>query len=70
MICTVCTVDYAPASAALRGGIRTVLIPDENRKDLADIPKTVTDRMKIVPVRWIDQVLEVALDQPKGKKRK
>jgi ATP-dependent Lon protease len=50
--------------AALRGGIRTVLIPDENRKDLADIPKTVTDRMKIVPVRWIDEVLDLALEHP------
>ena len=50
--------------AALRGGIRTVLIPEENRKDLADIPKTVTDRMKIVPVRWIDEVLDLALEHP------
>jgi ATP-dependent Lon protease len=50
--------------AALRGGIRTVLIPDENRKDLADIPKTVTDRIKIVPVRWIDEVLDLALEHP------
>jgi ATP-dependent Lon protease len=50
--------------AALRGGIRTVLIPDENRKDLADIPKTVTDHMKIVPVRWIDEVLDLALEHP------
>ena len=50
--------------AALRGGIRTVLIPEENRKDLADIPKTVTDRIKIVPVRWIDEVLDLALVHP------
>ena len=50
--------------AALRGGIRTVLIPEENRKDLADIPKTVTDRIKIVPVRWIDEVLDLALEHP------
>jgi ATP-dependent Lon protease len=50
--------------AALRGGIRTVLIPEENRKDLADIPKTVTDRMKILPVRWIDEVLDLALEHP------
>src|SRR5690606_38983436 len=38
--------------AAMRGGIRTVIIPEENRKDLADIPKSVTEQMKIVPVRW------------------
>ncbi len=50
--------------AALRGGIRTVLIPEENRKDLADLPKTVTDQMKIVPVRWIDEVLDLALERP------
>ena len=50
--------------AALRGGIRTVLIPEENRKDLADIPKTVTDQIKIVPVRWIDEVLDLALEHP------
>jgi ATP-dependent Lon protease len=50
--------------AALRGGIRTVLIPEENRKDLADIPKTVTDRIRIVPVRWIDEALDLALEHP------
>ena len=50
--------------AAMRGGIRTVLIPEENRKDLADIPKAVTQGMKIVPVRWIDEVLDLALERP------
>ena len=50
--------------AALRGGIKTVLIPDENRKDLADLPATVTRNLKIVPVKWIDEVLELALEQP------
>ena len=50
--------------AALRGGIRTVLIPEENRKDLADIPKNVTQGMKIIPVKWIDEVLDVALVRP------
>ncbi len=50
--------------AALRGGIRTVLIPEENRKDLADLPKTVTEQLKIVPVRWIDEVLDLALERP------
>ncbi|EAR23349.1 endopeptidase La [Nitrococcus mobilis] len=49
--------------AALRGGIKTVLIPEENRKDLADITKDVKNRLDIRPVRWIDEVLEVALTQ-------
>ncbi len=50
--------------AALRGGIRTVLIPGENRKDLADIPANVTRDLKIVPVKWIDEVLDLALERP------
>jgi ATP-dependent Lon protease len=50
--------------AALRGGIRTVLIPEENRKDLADIPKSVAQALNIVPVRWIDEVLDLALVEP------
>src|SRR5690606_25140541 len=50
--------------AALRGGIRTVVIPEENRKDLADIPANVTDGMEIVPVKWIDEVLDLALERP------
>jgi ATP-dependent Lon protease len=50
--------------AALRGGIKTVIIPEENRKDLADIPKNVTQGIEIVPVKWIDQVLDIALQQP------
>ncbi len=47
--------------AAHRGGISTVLIPEENRKDLAEIPKNVKDKLDIKPVRWIDEVLQVAL---------
>jgi ATP-dependent Lon protease len=47
--------------AALRGGIKTVLIPEENVKDLAEIPDNVKNRIEIVPVKWIDQVLEVSL---------
>jgi len=50
--------------AALRGGIKLVIIPEENRKDLADIPKNVTQGLEIVPVKWIDQVLDLALVQP------
>ena len=47
--------------AAHRGGIETVVIPYENEKDLADIPKTVLDKLEIKPVRWIDDVLAIAL---------
>ncbi|MBI3899380.1 MAG: endopeptidase La [Gammaproteobacteria bacterium] len=49
--------------AAHRGNIKTVMIPEENRKDLADIPKNIRDRLEIKPVRWIDQVLETALER-------
>jgi ATP-dependent Lon protease len=50
--------------AALRGGIKTVIIPDENKKDLVDMPKSVTKGLRIVPVKWIDEVLDVALERP------
>jgi len=49
--------------AAHRGGIKTVLIPEENVKDLAEIPDNVKNRLEIVPVKWIDKVLEVALER-------
>ena len=48
--------------AAHRGGIKLVLIPEENVKDLAEIPDTVKNALEIVPVRWIDKVLELALE--------
>jgi ATP-dependent Lon protease len=55
--------------AAHRGGISIVLIPEENRKDLADMPKNVKDKLDIRPVRWIDEVLQVALlHQPEPNK--
>ena len=47
--------------AAHRGGIETVLIPHENKKDLAEIPKNIKDKLTIVPVKWIDEVLEHSL---------
>ena len=47
--------------AAHRGGIDKVLIPKENEKDLAEIPKNIKDKLTIVPVKWIDQVMEHAL---------
>ncbi|OGA09677.1 MAG: endopeptidase La [Betaproteobacteria bacterium RIFCSPHIGHO2_12_FULL_69_13] len=49
--------------AAHRGGIKTVLIPEENVKDLAEIPDNVKNRLEILPVKWIDKVLEVALER-------
>ncbi len=50
--------------AAHRGGIKTVLIPHENERDLEEIPENVKKDLKIIPVKWIDDVLEVALSQP------
>ena len=47
--------------AAHRGGITTILIPAENEKDLTEIPDNIKSKLKIIPVRWIDKVLEVAL---------
>jgi ATP-dependent Lon protease len=49
--------------AAHRGGIKTVLIPEENVKDLVDIPDNVKNKLEIVPVKWIDKVLELALER-------
>ena len=49
--------------AAHRGGIRKVLIPDENERDLKDIPDNIKRDLDIIPVKWIDEVLEVALQR-------
>ncbi|HYW04980.1 MAG TPA: endopeptidase La [Gammaproteobacteria bacterium] len=49
--------------AARRGGIRTVLIPEENRKDLTEISENITESLDIRPVRWIDEMLQVALQR-------
>jgi ATP-dependent Lon protease len=49
--------------AAHRGGIETVLIPADNEKDLVEIPKNIKDKLNIVPVKWIDEVFELALQQ-------
>ena len=49
--------------AAARGGIKTVLIPAENQKDLVEIPVEITKDLTIIPVRWIDKVLELALER-------
>ena len=49
--------------AAHRGGIKTVLIPEENVKDLPEIPDNIKNRLDIHPVKWIDQVLELSLER-------
>jgi ATP-dependent Lon protease len=50
--------------AALRGGIKTVLIPSENEKDLAEIPNVIREGLEIVPVKHVDEVLALALTTP------
>jgi len=50
--------------AAHRGGITTVIIPEDNKKDLADMPANITSSLEIHPVRWIDEVLDIALERP------
>ena len=52
--------------AALRGGIRTVLIPDENERELAEIPKDIKQDLDIRPVKWVDEVLTIALEKTPG----
>ncbi len=49
--------------AAQRGGIKVVLIPEENVKDLVEIPDNVKNKLDIHPVKWIEQVLELALER-------
>ena len=49
--------------AAHRGGIKTVLIPEENVKDLHEIAENVKNRLEIIPVKWIDRVFEIALER-------
>ncbi|KAA0013585.1 endopeptidase La [Billgrantia pellis] len=52
--------------AARRGGIKTVLIPEENRRDLKEVPDNIKGALDIRPVRWIDEVLEAALAERAG----
>jgi ATP-dependent Lon protease len=49
--------------AAVRGGIRLALIPEENVKDLTEMPDNVKNALEIIPVKWIDKVLELALER-------
>jgi ATP-dependent Lon protease len=50
--------------AAHRGGIKTVVIPDENVRDLKEIPDNIKESLEIIPAKWIDEVLDVALAYP------
>ncbi|MFH2066934.1 MAG: endopeptidase La [Pseudomonadota bacterium] len=60
------------ALGALRAGIRTIIIPEKNKKDLAEIPKNVKKKIKFIPVKQMDKVLAIALEaaKPKPKKKK
>ena len=49
--------------AALRGGLKIVLIPEENKRELIEIPKNIKNNLDIRPVRWIDEVFEIALEK-------
>jgi ATP-dependent Lon protease len=49
--------------AARRGGIETVIIPHENERDLQEVPDNIKENLKIRPVKWIDEVLAIALER-------
>ncbi|AGF48250.1 ATP-dependent Lon protease [Candidatus Kinetoplastibacterium oncopeltii TCC290E] len=49
--------------AARRGGVKTVLIPNDNIKDLSEIPDSIKESLEIIPVKWIDKVLEISLER-------
>jgi ATP-dependent Lon protease len=55
--------------AAYRAGLKTIVIPEKNMKDLVDVPKKVRDDLKIIPVNHMDQVLDIALHPANEKKR-
>lgn len=54
--------------AAHRGGIKTVVIPYENEKDLKEVPENIKESLDIIPVKWIDEVLDIALAYPPQEK--
>ena len=47
--------------AAHRGNIKTVVIPEQNAKDLADVPEEIKNKLEIIPTQWIDKVIDIAL---------
>ena len=56
--------------AARRGGIKTVIIPEENKRHLSEIPEEITGPLEIIPVKWVEEVLEIALVSQKKPKNK
>jgi len=52
--------------AALRGGIKTVIIPDDNERELSEVPDKIKGNLEIIRVKWIDQVLDIALEKEKS----
>jgi len=56
------------ALGALRAGIRTIIIPEKNKKDLSEIPKNVKKKINFIPVKQMDEVLSIALEEIKKKK--
>jgi ATP-dependent Lon protease len=49
--------------AALRGGIKTVIIPEDNERELSEVPDKIKGKLEIIKVKWIDQVLDIALEK-------
>ena len=49
--------------AALRGGIKTVIIPDDNERELSEVPDKIKGNLEIIKVKWIEQVLDIALEK-------
>jgi ATP-dependent Lon protease len=49
--------------AALRGGIKTVIIPHDNERELSEVPEKITGKLKVFKVKWIDEVLDTALEK-------
>jgi ATP-dependent Lon protease len=49
--------------AALRGGIKTVIIPHDNERELSEVPEKIKGKLKVIKVKWIDEVLDIALEK-------
>jgi ATP-dependent Lon protease len=49
--------------AALRGGIKTVIMPEDNERELSEVPDKIKGKLEIIKVKWIDQVLDIALEK-------
>ena len=52
--------------AAMRGGIKTVIIPEDNERELSEVPEKIKSKLEIIKVKWIDQVLDIALEKEKS----